>query len=285
MLQWYYLAIFASVFLGLATVLEKKVLKKEYASAFSATSALFIAIATLAFLPFLKLDISLQNWALIYAFSLIITASNILVARTFRHGTLSSTSPLNAILPVLFVVIFAYLFLHEVLTAVQYIGIGITIFATYLLLFDRNTKYNFGSSKYRYVILLNALILGAANIIFKYLLGITTPITFMVLSQVFVAINMVIYMNFKYGGLKEVLANSKVYTKELGLIVALNVAYLLSYYTAVAVAPISLASPLKNSLLVVITVLSGALVFKERNMAKKLLLSVLIILGACLLIL
>jgi uncharacterized membrane protein len=124
-----------------------------------------------------------------------------------------------------------------------------------------------------------------SSIIFKYLLGVTTPITFMILSQVFVAINMVVYMSLKYGGVREVLANTKVYSKEMGAIVVLTVGYMFFYYTAVVTGPISLASPLKNSILVVITMLSGAFIFKEPDVRRKILLSALILLGACLMIL
>ena len=285
MLQWYYLAIISSVFISGATILEKKMLKKEYASAFAATSSLLIALATLVFIPFLKLDISMVDWLLIYIVALITTVSNVLVARTFRHGTLSATSPLNATLPTLFIIVLAYIFLKELLAPVQYIGIAITICAIIMLLFGRNSKYDFASTKYKYLIFVNAAITGVSSIIFKYLLGVTTPITFMILSQVFVAINMVVYMSLKYGGVREVLANTKVYSKEMGAIVVLTVGYMFFYYTAVVTGPISLASPLKNSILVVITMLSGAFIFKEPDVRRKILLSALILLGACLMIL
>jgi drug/metabolite transporter (DMT)-like permease len=285
MVAWYYLALISSALIGFATILEKKTLKKEYASAYSASLSLIVALASLVFLPFLKLDISLESWILIYIVSLLSAASYLLAARTFRHGAISTASPLNAILPTLFIVIFALIFLHEVLTPLQYVGIGITILASYIILFDKKNKKDFQSNKYRQLILINAVITGISGVIFKYVLFTTTPITYLVISQLFMAFNMLVYMNFKYGGLKETLSNAKVYKKELGLIVLLTIGYRITYYMAVAQAPISLVTPLRNTLLVIMTVFSGSLMFEEKNVPNKIILTVLILVGAYLMIL
>ncbi len=284
MLQWYYLALISSFLTGLATILEKRTLKREYASAYSASFSVLTAVVSLVFLPFLKINITLQNWLLIYLVSLISTICYLLTARTFRHGAISATSPVNATLPTLFIVLFALLFLHEVLTAVQYIGIGITVFATYMLLFNKRSKKDFESKKYVYLILINAALAGVSGIMFKYLLSSTDPITYMVISQVFMAFNMMLYMNFRYGGVREILTNTKVYRKELAAIVLLTIGYRITYYIAVAAAPISLASPLRNTLLVIMTVFSGSIMFKEENITNKIILSVIILMGAYLII-
>lgn len=285
MLQWYYLALISSVLIGLATILEKRTLKREYASAYSASLSLIVALASLVFLPFLKIDISLENWLLIYIVSLLSTISYLLAARTFRHGALSTASPLNATLPILFIIIFALIFLHEVLTPIQYLGIGITILASYIILFDKKNRKDFESNKYRQLIIVNAVITGMSGVIFKYVLFTTTPITYLVISQLFMAFNMIVYMNFRYGGIREILTNAKVYRKELGAIVVLTIGYRITYYMAVAQAPISLVTPLRNTLLVIMTVFSGSIMFKERNIWSKVGLAVLILVGVCLMVL
>jgi drug/metabolite transporter (DMT)-like permease len=285
LLQWYYLALISSALTGLATILEKRTLKKEYASAYSASFSVIIAVVSLVFLPFLKVNISLQNWILIYIVSLLTTITYLLIARTFRHGAISATTPLNATLPTLFIVLFAFLFLHEVLTVVQYIGIGVIIFATYLILFNKRNRHDFESNKYKYLILVAAVISGASGIVFKYILFSVDPITYMLISQIFIAFNMMVYMNFKYGGIREILANTKVYSKELAAIVILTIGYRITYYMSVSLAPISLASPLRNTLLVIMTVFSGSILFKEENVLNKIILSALILMGAYLIIL
>jgi len=284
MLQWYYLALISSVLTGLAAIVEKDMLKTEYASAFSATCTVLVAVVSLVFLPFLKLNITLVNWILIYIVSLLVTASYILTARSYRHGTISAASPLNATLPTLFVVILAFIFLHEVLTVVQYVGIGITILATYLIMFPNTKKKDFESGKYKMLIVIGAVMTAASWLIFKYILSSPDVITYVVISQVFMAINMVVYMNFRYGGMKEIFANSKVYRKELAAVVLLTIGYRITYYAAVAIAPVSLVSPLRNTIVVILTVFSGSLIFKETSTTSKILLSALILLGAFLMI-
>jgi drug/metabolite transporter (DMT)-like permease len=284
MLQWYYLALISGALTGLAYILEKKTLKKEYASAYSASFSILIAIVSLIFLPFLKLDITLKNWILIYIASLLLTITYLLTARIFKHGSMSAVSPLNSTLPILFIVVLAVLFLHETLTIVQYAGIGLTIFATYMILYEGKGSKEFGGDKYKHIILINAIFTGFYTVIFKYVLITTTPVTFLVLSQIFVAINMAVYMTFKYGGFKEIISNTKIYSKELIVIVILTIGYRLTYYSAVAMAAVSLATPLRNTLLVIMTVFSGLIVFKEGNIRNKIMLSILMLVGAILII-
>ncbi|MDE1865806.1 MAG: DMT family transporter [Candidatus Micrarchaeota archaeon] len=284
MLAWYYFALISSVLTGLATILEKRTLKVEYASAYSASFSVLIALISLLFIPFLNLHISTLNWILIYIVSLLGTITYLLTAKVFRHGSISVTSPLNATLPIMFIVIFAFLFLGESISVIQYVGIAVTLIATYLL-FERTGKKDFERSKYKYLVVISAAISGVSAIMFKYLLFSTTPITYMVVSQIFMAANMAVYMSFRYGGAREILANTKVYKKELLAIVILTIGYRISYYVAVAAAPISLASPLRNTIFVVMTALSGPILFREDRLLDKLLFSALLLVGAYLIIL
>lgn len=284
MLQWYYLALISSVLTGLAMILEKNMLKTDYASAYSASTSVLVALASLVFLPFLKLNIPLENWLLIYIISLLSTIAYLLTARTFRHGTISAASPLNATLPALFTVILAFVFLHEVLTIIQYVGIGITMLAAYLIMFPKAKRKDFESGKYKQLIVMSALLTAISWLIFKYILSSAYVVTYVILYQIFIALNMAVYMSFKYGGVREIFANSKFYKVSLAAIVVLTIGYRLTYYAAVASAPVSLVSPLSNTIIVIMAVFSGSLIFKEGNMTSKVLLSALILLGAFLMI-
>jgi len=274
----------SSVLTGLAVVLEKNMLKTDYASAYSASAAVLIALVSLVFLPFLKINITLEDLVLIYIISLLSTIAYLLTARTYRHGAISAASPLNATLPALFTVILAFVFLHEVLTVVQYIGIGITILAAYLILFPKRKNKDFESNRYKRLIMISALLTAVSWLIFKYILSSADVIEFVVIYQIFIALNMVVYMNFKYGGIKEIFTNSNVYKKELAAIVLLTIGYRITYYAAVASAPVSLVSPLYNTIIVIIAVFFGSLIFKEGKLTNKVLLAALILLGAFLMI-
>ncbi len=283
--QWYVLALASSVMMGLATILEKDALRSEYASAYSASFSMIIAVVSLIFLPILKLNISITNLVLIYFVSVLSTITYLLTARVFRHGVISATNSLNSTLPTLFIVLFAAIFLkNEVLTTVQYMGVGIILLATYIILFEKSAKKDFESNKYRYFIFIGAVISGFSGLLFKYLLGSVDPITYMVVGQIFMAVNMTVYMNFKYGGLKEMFTNAEVYKKELIAIVFLTIGYRITYYVAVASTAISLVSPMRNTISVIMVVLSGSLFFKERGLFNKILLSVMILIGAYLML-
>ncbi len=271
MLQWYYLALISSAMLGVATLLEKKTLKTEHAMAYSTSFSVIMAIIALLFLPLANFNISALSVFLIYLLSLMSAAIYWLLARVYKHGSVSAASPVYNALPNFFIVIFAFLFLGEKLTISQYFFTGVLIFATYLLMFTG--KPQFESKKYIHWLVLASLISAVQATGMKYILLNTNPYTYLILIEVFVAINMAIGMQLKYGGAKETFRNTLKYKKEIILIAAFTTAYRVFYYIAASMASIALVWPLSNVLNVIMLVFLGGLIFKEGSVKRKMMLA------------
>jgi len=190
----------------------------------------------------------------------------------YKHGSVSAASPVYNALPNFFIVVFAFLFLGEKLTTSQYFFTGVLIFATYLIMFTG--KPQFESKKYVQWLILASLISAVQATGMKYLLLNTNPYTYLILLEIFVALNMVIGMQLKYGGIKETFRNTLKYKKEIVLIAAFTTAYRVFYYVAASIANIALVWPLSNVLNVIMLVFLGGLIFKEGSVKRKLVIAV-----------
>lgn len=272
MIEWYYLVLISAALMGFSSVLEKYMLKDEHASAYSASFSIIIALMALVFVPLADFNISPYAVALVFLISVVSTISYILTARVYKHGNISVSSPILSSLPQLLIVVFAFMFLSERLSFVQYISIAVMIIAAYLLLFKANSrkKAAFEGKKYVYELVVVIALMAIGGVLLKYLLFYMNPYTYMVLVEAFMALDMIVYMQLHYGGVKEIAHNMRKYRKPLLAIAVITMAYRITYYVAVSTTYVSLASPLRNTLSVVITVLLGGMLFKEGNIARKL---------------
>ncbi len=272
MIEWYYLVLISAALMGFSSVLEKYMLKDEHASAYSASFSIIIALMALVFAPFADFNISLYAVALVFLISVVSTVSYILTARVYKHGNISVSSPILSSLPQLLIVVFAFMFLSERLSFVQYMSIAVMIIAAYLLLFKANSRKRaaFDKKKYVYELVVVIALMAIGGVLLKYLLFYITPYTYIVLVEAFMALDMTVYMQLRYGGVKEIAHNMRIYRKPLLAIAVITMTYRITYYVAVSTTYVSLASPLRNTLSVVVTVLLGGMLFKEGNIARKL---------------
>ena len=272
MMEWYYLVLISAALMGFSSVLEKYMLKDEHASAYSASFSIIIALMALVFVPFADFDISVYAVALVFLISVVSTVSYILTARVYKHGNISVSSPILSSLPQLLIVVFAFMFLSERLSFVQYMSIAVMIIAAYLLLFKANSRKRaaFDKKKYVYELVVVIALMAIGGVLLKYLLFYITPYTYIVLVEAFMALDMTVYMQLRYGGVKEIAHNMRIYRKPLLAIAVITMTYRITYYVAVSTTYVSLASPLRNTLSVVVTVLLGGMLFKEGNIARKL---------------
>ncbi len=283
MIAWYYLVLISSVLMGVSTILEKRTLKDEHAAAYSATLMIIILPLALLLLPLAKFNINPYELFIIYVISVLSTITYVLTARVFRHGNISIASPLFSSLPVLFTVLFAFLFLKEKLSALQYLSVAVLVATSYFMIFGtgKNVQEGYGKNKYVTILLLDTILMAIGAILLKYLfiLGVNV-FGYFIIGEYFMAFNIFVLMILRYGGVKEVVRNIKKYKAPIFAIAVLTVAYRVTNYLAVSYAYVSLTSPLRNSVNVLITVLIGGAMFGESNLKKKLLLSALIVAGA-----
>ncbi|MCL4390912.1 DMT family transporter [Candidatus Marsarchaeota archaeon] len=279
MIEWYYLVLISAALMGFSSVLEKYMLKDEHASAYSASFSIIIALMALVFVPFADFNISLYAVALVFLISVVSTVSYILTARVYKHGNISVSSPILSSLPQLLIVVFAFMFLSERLSFVQYMSIAVMIIAAYLLLFKANSRKRtaFDGKRYIYELVMVVALMSIGGVLLKYLLFYMTPYTYIVLVEAFIALDMTVYMQLRYGGVKEIAHNMRKHWMPLLAIAVIAMAYRITYYLAVSTTYVSLTSPLRNTLSVVITVLAGGLLFKEGNIARKLALAAVMV--------
>jgi len=283
MIAWYYFVLASSVLMGISTILEKKTLKNEHAAAYSAAFTVIILPLSLLFLPLAKFNITLFELAVIYIISLLSTITYVLTAKVFRHGNISVASPLFSSLPVMFTVVFAFLFLSEHLQLAQYVSIAVLIVASYFMVFNTgsNVEAGYGKGKYATILLLDTIIMAVGAILMKYLFLLQVNVfAYLIIGEYFMALNLFVFMSFKYGGAREIAENIKKYKIPILTIAVLTILYRVTNYIAVYSAEISLTSPLRNSVNVLITVMIGGLIFGEKKLKVKLLLSAVIIAAA-----
>ena len=283
MIAWYYFVLASSVLMGISTILEKKTLKNEHAAAYSAAFTVIILPLSLLFLPLAKFNITLFELAVIYIISLLSTTTYVLTAKVFRHGNISVASPLFSSLPVMFTVVFAFLFLSEHLQLAQYVSIAVLIVASYFMVFNTgsNVDAGYGKGKYATILLLDTIIMAVGTILMKYLFLLQVNVfAYLIIGEYFMALNLFVFMSFKYGGAREIAESIKKYKIPILTIAVLTILYRVTNYIAVYSAEISLTSPLRNSVNVLITVMVGGLMFGEKKLKVKLLLSAVIIAAA-----
>lgn len=269
--------------MGASSIIEKYALKDEHASAYSSGFAIVTALLALIFLPFANFSIKLFEIPLLYIISLISTATYLFTARIFKHGNISVASPIFSSLPVLFIVIMSAMTLNEYLKPIQYLIIAIMVITTYFLMTfgNKNGSKAFEKTKYIYLIVLTSFLGAVGAIILKYLLNLGMNIfTILIFIELFMAINFTAYMKLKYGGPKEVISNLKKYKKSIVAISSLTTLYRLTYYAAASLIFISLVSPIRNSIYIVITTVAGGVIFNEKGIKKKLILSSILIICA-----
>ena len=287
MLAWYYFVLISSVLMGVSTIIEKNTLKNEHAAAYSAAFTIIILPLSLIFLPFANFHITLYEVAVIYIVSLISTSTYILSARAYRHGDISITSPLLSSVPVMFTVLFAFLFIGERLSVIQYASIVVLIVSSYFMVFDtgKDVRGGYNKGKYTAIILFDSMLMASGTVIMKYLFDLNVNIfTYLILVEYFIAFNMVLLMLFRYDGLREIASNIKRYKAPILAIAVLTTLYRVTYYLAAAPAAIGLVYTLRNSVYVLITVAIGGILFSEKKLASKTLLSAIIIIAAYVLV-
>lgn len=275
MFAWYYLVFAAAVFYAVATLIEKSTLAVEHASAYLSSFCLISALMSLLLIPFANFSIGLFAFGLILIGATVNVAIYLLTARVYKHSNVTVSSPVLSSLPQLFVVIFAFIFLGEQLGPLKYISIAVMLAAVYLMMFKTTPKHKrpFERSIYVYFLLGTALLAAIFNILLKYVLASVTPITYLILLQCFMAIEMMVYMQLHYGGVKEVAKNTTKFIVPIAATAALTTAYRFFFYSAVSSTFVALASPLLNTFTAILVVLVGVVMFKEGSMKKKLVLS------------
>ena len=279
MLAWYYLAILSGVFSSVTVVVEKHLLNKEHATSFTAVTNIATMFFTFVFLPLTNFNISLEQYAIIFAASFTFAASSLLVARLYRHGDVSTVSPITGTLPIIFIAILTLAFLNETLKNIQYVGIAVLVVAMYVML--RGTRKSispeFLKKNAQYLVSATLLFAIGATLL-KFSLSTVSAFTFLVISQIFISIMMLIFVFARFKTLKYLVRDIRSYKAEVIIFSLATTIYVAIYYYAVSLAPVSLVYPLRAGASILISVLVSGVLFKEK-ITKKIPIAIIMIIA------
>ncbi|MFA6073262.1 MAG: DMT family transporter [Candidatus Woesearchaeota archaeon] len=288
-MEWFFYAIIVAILASLLALMEKKELKREHAMQFSAALATICLIVAIPF--FFFIDYSLLTWThiwIIFFFSLIEALAFFFANKGVRHMEVSASAPFLVLIPVV-TAILAFFFLGENLTLFQILGIIIIVLGAYIL--EMKPHHGLlepfkviGKSKYvKYIFLALVLFGGAALIdrILLFRLGMQ-PEAYLAFFNLFVALVFLIMIIIFHNGITDI--------KEgiikggwwilVGAIVTVGARYAWSF--AVSRENIALVSTVKRLSALLVVILGGEL-FREKNILRKVIATVIMMIGVMLL--
>ncbi len=168
--MWIFFALLAPAFYGIAEIFDEYLSNKKFSSTISLT--LYAGVFNIFFLPVIFLVAHPVFPAQILWLPLIgVGLTNVLYCFPYYKALqVEDTSVVSGFFSFgkILIPVFAFMFLKELLTPTQYLGIGVVILGNILLAFHKSKK-NFKLSKAFFLIITASTILAIEGILFKYM--------------------------------------------------------------------------------------------------------------------
>ena len=290
-MMWFVVAIISALLSAFAAITQKKVLFKLGAIEFSFLLSIVNLLFSIPFFFFINYEtINLLNLSILFAKSVIGVAAFLCVMISLKNLDISNALPLLALTPG-FVAVFAFIILGESLKSLEIVGLGFLIVGTFILE-TKNIKEIFFpfsvfiKSKYHRFIIIALFLFTASSILDKLLLIKLnlSPISLTAFQHVYFAILFsIIYLIFRN---KEEASSVSVKKDNLGwiaLISVLTIGYRYTQIVAVSLASVALVLALKRTSVFWATVIGGKL-FNDKDLLKRSLAAILILVGAILIL-
>lgn len=284
-MPWYIFPLISAVLLAASTIFEKKILHNEHATEFSTVFAIFNAILCIPFFffaDFSKLTMGLVF--IIYVASVMATVTFLLCTKSNRHMEVSASSPWMILAPA-FAAIMAFIFLGEKLSSIQYIGLSFMVVGLYVLQTHKHTSLlepfrEIYSSKYIHYIILSLFLYSFGALIDRLILNRNevSVFAYLFLIHLFVAINFSIITFFRYDGVKGIKHGIKFYGWLILLVSILTVTHRVTTSIAISTTMIGLVLPIKRLSSLFTTIIGGEL-FHEKNLARKIIACLIMLVG------
>ena len=289
MITWYILATISALFSASAAILEKKILFHDNVIGFTCLLGIFNLILSIPF--FFLIDFStltIIGLEVLFLKSILGAFAFICVMYGIKNLELSSSLPLLVLTPGLVAVV-ALITLGETLLLIEIIGIIFLLLGTYILQLKKNQKIldpwkNLFKTKSYYYIIIALLLFTITSILDKAILkNFKVPINaFMGFQHLFLAIIFLLIL-FSFQKTHEI----KYSTKKSWLIILVLAIFTIIYrYTqiqAVKIAPVALVLSIKR-LSIFFAIIVGGNLFKEHNLLRKSIATILMVAGAILII-
>ncbi len=283
-MNWIIYALISAFLVSIATVLQKRALQTDHTTQFSATLAfvnLIICIPLFFVIDYGSLTTS-TLFSLFIA-SLLGGGGVLYSTKALRHMGISEVSPLFVLGPGLTAIV-AFLFLGEGLTALQIIGIIVTLLGAYLLELRSHDLLSpfktVKSSKYIHYLLLSLLLYAGSAVIGRSLLSThhVQPEAFLAFAHFFLAIVFLGIYFHKYDGWQGISSVMRSHGWIIVVISILMVGHRYAEIYSVKLAYVGLVAVVQRSSALFTTVIGGR-IFKEKHLVLKAAACVIMIIG------
>lgn len=298
-IPWYAFALVAAVLIAVITLLEKKELKTEHSLEYVVVLSIFNVVIAAFLWPWVEFQVSFSVLGLMYVASIFGSLALWFVAKALRHLDVSVVSP-QTMLSVVFSILFAFIFLGETITSIQ--GLGILILLGGSLLLTREAMHNaafapyaaLGNIKkqgggnriphfYQYLVLAAMVFYGASTVIDKTVLNQVSVFTFIFFINVFLAINHLIIYGIVHRGYQNLPRGLDRAGWMIVVIAIITILARVATAEALALASVSLVTPLKKISSAVSTLVGGK-IFKEKGVLLRTLVAVVMLVGVWLVV-
>lgn len=286
--MWLIYALICAFLTAGAALVEKKTLSYEHAMEFSANVALLNVLISLPFFFFIDYSrIDLRLLAMLFFITILAAVAFFLVAKSIRHMAISAAAPLLVIGPGI-TAIFAFVFLGEHLTIAQVAGIVIIIIGSYVLETRshhdlRHPLRTFIGSKYIVFILLALLFYSITGVFDRFALSRYDfqPIAYLAFAQLFLGFHFLIMIILFHDGIFGIVRGLRTTGKWIFIVSLMTVGYRYAQMNAVKVAYVGLVLPIKRMSVFFTTIIGGE-IFHEKNLLRKSIACLIMIMGVLL---
>lgn len=287
-MDWFLLASLSAILLGFNSIVQKKVLIKEYASAFlsAAQILMFLMAVPLLFtakvyFPDLGIFVLITIKCLFYV--LFITFTML----ALRKMEVSEFAPLTNFSPI-FLLIMSFFLLGERLTSIKLIGVILIVLGGYFLELRDGWASPFKklkNNKHLQFLFLGLFSASVSALLDKYILRVINVETFIFHQRLITAVFLILVSIIFYDGIKDI---ARVYKRSFAWVFLASFFYAAGDYVysmavAIPAAMISLIIPIKRMGNLIPTI-SGGVFFKEKNITIKTVSCLVMILGVYLII-
>lgn len=284
--MWPIFAFSSSVFAGINAILQKETLKKLHAVQLMTVSTIIVVGLSFLFLPFYNFALNFRQFALIAASAVIHAFAIIYTIRAMRHLDVSVVAPFFN-LGTAFTAFAAVIVFRERLTLVDVLGITLLVLGGYILeLKGKNLlqpiKEVIKSTSIHYL-LGGVGLFSVGYILAKYILETVQPVPFFFYQQIGALIIFLTITFFVYGGARDIKEGFKNAKWLIPVMAILLIFENILMFEALKTGDASLVVPIYR-MWTLWAVIFGGRILHENHLLKRATASILMILGAALIL-
>ena len=295
---WYVLALGSAILAACSSLIEKRTLMKEHAMEFSTVFSILALIVVSPLVFFADFTMPSTYWYMLALLGVLDAVAFLYLTKAIRHMELSEASPLFTFGPAM-TAILALIMLEEIITIQHISGMVLVVIGAYVLeLKPHNAKADILqpikriiSSRYIHYILFGLLLYSLSAIIARFLLNTENPdhvdiYAFLFLLHLFVAITFLVFISVFHDGIKGIVHGMRSAGRWIFLTAIFLVAsrFLLSLTFAIPGAQVALTLSIKRLSSLFSTIFGGE-IFKDKNLGRKVLACIIMVIGAIIVVL